>query len=969
MADNIFNPNDLDLDLDNLDKKKSNSSQKKSSTKKDDNISNSPKKDDKKNIFIENTKAPKKEEKKEISDEVIKTTLTDKSLLPEEIRKKQELEEQEEKRLQREKELQEKQAKKIIYDINISKISDLTKILIEKNYNFFTIEPTDTYAKITFYDEKNTKKEEKFIKLPDYFSIVTETKSIAKLKTDTTHLEQKWNWEISFKDNKYNFITKIVPSTNGEKVFVKLKLKQKKAWIRKKQPISLWKALSYLGIILFLLVLFAWIFLSFILFNSNSVADLNFFKNTFWIDANSIRVFIKQLVSIVFIILVFIESIFLISFVLKAFLAKKDKAKRISFSILSIFLTIILITTLFTWLSLYKKIWELKWLDYWKTIVYDNDMLVSKIFDKNDAKIINKQFIIWPISVEYDISEYLKQVRDQNITPTKVIWHFWDWKTVDLSPNIVKQIHKYTKKWVKRWYIEVYWINLKQEKLKKPLTTKLKELNIQYIVKISQKDVPWGWKRYIFDWSSLDSLWDLEWIVVENIEWKTKEEIAKLFDEALKNPFKGKKYFSRVIKWKLLVALKTSKVKDLKFFILDAWEESGISWDIDYQQDLDNEKKFTFIVKNPKTENGNWVIEKVIWEISWEWDNIRKEIKIPLSSTNNEKDLEKQTKFTYNFKKFWEKEVKAILYDSTWKQKTLKPVKITLKQKPQLKDNLKIIDEDSWEELKNIIYNKNINTYIIKKLKVPTKLIFDARNVTNKNYNYHLDSVEFDLDWDGDFETLWEKKVEKFFPIEKYYNIKVKYIFKHNNSNKTEELIEKINVNALAKDWLPHLEVKKSSEYAPSEVGFDASQSKVNWENIVEFAYDYWDWTPVDKTDAKVTHIYYEAWHYKVKLTITTDKWNKYETTTMVIIKPTASEVKIESSLNKAPIFQEIDFSSEKSTWNIASYLWDFWDWTTSTKANPTHFYKKAWKYKVKLTIIFANHNKKSNFKTIEITD
>jgi hypothetical protein len=78
----------------------------------------------------------------------------------------------------------------MIFDINIEKISDLTKILIENKYDFFTIEPTDTYAKITFF-KNNVNKEEKFIKLPEYFSIITEAKKIAKLKTDTTHLEQK----------------------------------------------------------------------------------------------------------------------------------------------------------------------------------------------------------------------------------------------------------------------------------------------------------------------------------------------------------------------------------------------------------------------------------------------------------------------------------------------------------------------------------------------------------------------------------------------------------------------------------------------------------------------------------------------------------------------------------------------------------------------------------------------------------
>gem|GEM_PF-3896756 len=98
----------------------------------------------------------------------MKTTLTDKSLLPEEIKKKMLEEEKAEKIIEKEKQLRASEKNKIIFDINITKVGDLLKILAEKEYDFFTIEPTDTYAKIKFFDN-NIKKEEKYIKLPDYF--------------------------------------------------------------------------------------------------------------------------------------------------------------------------------------------------------------------------------------------------------------------------------------------------------------------------------------------------------------------------------------------------------------------------------------------------------------------------------------------------------------------------------------------------------------------------------------------------------------------------------------------------------------------------------------------------------------------------------------------------------------------------------------------------------------------------------
>ncbi len=58
-----------------------------------------------------------------------------------------------------------------------------------------------------------------------------------------------------------------------------------------------------------------------------------------------------------------------------------------------------------------------------------------------------------------------------------------------------------------------------------------------------------------------------------------------------------------------------------------------------------------------------------------------------------------------------------------------------------------------------------------------------------------------------------------------------------------------------------------------------------------------------------------------------------------------------------APIGQWIDFSSEESEWQIIWYFWDFWDWEISTQANPTHSYKKEWKYTTSLKLDYSNKN------------
>ena len=73
--------------------------------------------------------------------------------------------------------------------------------------------------------------------------------------------------------------------------------------------------------------------------------------------------------------------------------------------------------------------------------------------------------------------------------------------------------------------------------------------------------------------------------------------------------------------------------------------------------------------------------------------------------------------------------------------------------------------------------------------------------------------------------------------------------------------------------------------------------------------------------------------------------------------------------MKQAPINQEIDFSSSWSEWQIKSYFWDFWDGETSTEANPSHAYKKAWTYWVKLILDYDNNNTLTTETKIEITE
>lgn len=88
-----------------------------------------------------------------------------------------------------------------------------------------------------------------------------------------------------------------------------------------------------------------------------------------------------------------------------------------------------------------------------------------------------------------------------------------------------------------------------------------------------------------------------------------------------------------------------------------------------------------------------------------------------------------------------------------------------------------------------------------------------------------------------------------------------------------------------------------------------------------------------------------------------------------LVLLPKPQKINIEISMIEALVNQEIDFSSQNSQGQIISYFWDFGDGEVSTEANPSHSFEIAWKYDVKLRIVFQNNNSLESQVEINIKD
>lgn len=839
-----------------------------------------------------------------------------------------------------------KSEQRVIFDININSLDILLSILIDKWFDFATFEPTENYVKIDFRKDKIIK-ETKFIKYQIYTNILLKAKSLTKLTIEETENEQEWEWDLVIKNKNYKIVTKVVPSNFWSKLFIKAKEQAKSPITKEAKKISLSKILAFLWIIAFISLVVWWAFIVFIVMNAKTVDDVKFFANL-WINLNDINQFVLKTVTIIFSILIFIETLFLIIYLIKLLLTKKEfKQKKVRYWIIAIVILLLTFATGTTWMIIDKKIRALpNWQEmaYGDVQIFDNSKLTSSSFDKEKALLQDTSNLIWPSQIKFDLSFLASKEERKWIIIKKYIWDLWDDKVIETP--IPTLIHDFKEKWNYKVKIIIEWTDSQWNAISKEVEG-VSNINITYVVNMKETKLNNWWKLVEFDASSLKELGKIEWYFMDNLNtpvwtWENFKVWKPIFEETLV--------------W-MYIKNNDKKSEELDKLFVISWEDkSNLDWKITYERSIIDDLEFELKVENVENDFWKWFIEEykwIIWdkEITKEWDVLN-----PVESS----------KLKYTFDSYWQKEVSVILKDSSWETKKI-TTKIDIPKKLQLSMPIRILNE--WKLVENVKYEKKLNEYFIDEIWVPTELTLDARFVKSNNLLYTLKKVSWDYnsDWDVDDSTKTWK-----YSASTEWNHTITAILEFVNRKISDDIIivkEKIYIEWIKKEAILSFDINKNTTYVPVTVSFDASKSQVKNENIEKFIWSYWDWV-IEERDAIVPwHKYTVAWEYEVKLKVITTSWKEYFISKSLILKPKPQTVKINTSMFKAPIWQWIDFSSTESEWQIVWYFWDFWDWNTSIEANPTHSYKKAWKYKVILKIDFSNKNILEDTIDIEITE
>ncbi len=847
---------------------------------------------------------------------------------------------------------------KIIFDINTTSIKDIFIKLIEKKYDFMTVEPFDDYVKLSFRKDK-IEKEVINIKYPVYTQILIKAKTLTNLKVDVSDSSQEWKWEFSHNTKAYKISSKTAPGSFWEKLFLKLDEIENKKVKTVKKSVWIGQIMWFLWAALFAaMIIWVW-FLSFILLNATSVNQLEFFQDL-WVDVGSVKEFTASLVNIVFSIVLLIETLFLFTFTFKAILTKKlQKGLKIKRSIFAIFFLIITFVTASLWMVLSNKINELRGQNYGKMITFDNSKYISPIFDENGSVVPTTKNFIWPVTLRFDISEILNRINTEaNFNANKIVWVI-DGEEIEKPIDETQYIHTFNTVGLNEVMIRFEWTNLAwEEEVIENTDTKI---NIQHLINVEESSYSWGWIWYVFDANDLRNLWKIEWYNIPDISNLSDEQASKTISEALEKATNtGYEFNSRIlfdeelILWmKILETGENSNGPLDKIFIYSNDSSSSeIQAEIQAKADLNDDTKYTFTAKDIQTVMWNGLVSEFLWKI--EDKTIRQDA--------DQRDLESSSKIEYQFKTYGNYEVKLEIIDSRWNSQTISK-EIIIDKKVIFSNGIFILNDK--KPVSNLEYNNTLHEYIIDEVWVPTTLYLNAKSVRANDRNYKLRSVEWDFEADNDIDST-QNSIDYPVNVEWRHHILAHFVFEHiKDPEKILEVDENIYIDGIKKEAQIDFDIKKDSTYVPVTVWFDASKSQVKDENIVSFQWNYWDGVQENRDAIVPGHKYALPGDYDVTLTVTTESWKKFTQTKKLILKPKPQTIEIKTSMKKAPVLQGIDFLSDESEWQITAYFWDFWDGNNSTQANPTHRYTKPWTYEVTLRLDFANNNVLE--KTIEI--
>lgn len=712
------------------------------------------------------------------------------------------------------------------------------------------------------------------------------------------------------------------------------------------EPISIETFLKLAASIFFVAVVFLGSIGAYVVLNPE---DAVFLIKNLNINPNDVAIRLKQLINGTFWSIMFVLSIVWIISLFRAFWTPKDlKRKRMLAWLTAWVLAVLFFSTLTFWIYIFGKIKTIDFINLSGNIlIYDNDLYLNEE-DKKNTQLTDGTNIIGPITLLFDIranakavsKEYLVDIQNYSIDSDGGICN--DGSSVVTGNNPLEEksiICTFDR--VKTYNIKGIYNATSQvgERQKQAISMKIDPIEIRGIVSIKKaKNIQWD-KIITLDAGSLKKLWTPRWIYTQSNKIVENSSITETLSD-----------IPQSICLRLL-----SNGCDRVFILVDS-DSKSVQWSITSIQDDIDPLLFhlslsgTSIDQNQIT-NVQWFLMNDLWG------------KTVICSKWGGYDCE------YRASGYGNQNVQVVIETADGQQYTLESM-IQIQEPLKLLSNMKVLDKDGVLLNTKDTYQSTLKAYVIENaLTPPVELTLDGRNIAIANPWYILESVNWKIQNQKETEEKQGEVINITLDKPLRYTIEWTYNFRKTSTNTIESTRDMVIIDIEKKSLMPRIDIKTSSDYVPSIITVDASQSESTNGEIKKFIFDFWEGKTPTEWDAIQQYEYVTPGNKEITVTIISENGERAIARKVVVLKDEAKTIDFTPSMTPWIQKTPIDFEAAGTNGQIQDYIWNFGDNTQTARGySVNHTFEQAGIYSVALTVVYTDGTRKTETRKYEVT-
>ncbi len=712
---------------------------------------------------------------------------------------------------------------------------------------------------------------------------------------------------------------------------------------KKSEPISWAMFMKLIGAILFVVIIFFGSFLAYIVFNPDQAT---FFINIFGINPSDIANLLKNLINGSFGVIIFIFSIlWIISLFRAIWTPKLLKRKKLLSGLAAGFVGIILFAILSLWGYLFTII---NATDYtnpeWSILIYNNELYTDKDV-REYAQIVNGSNLIGPITLLFDLRSNAALISKKNGVNIKDYTIDSDGWVCNDGGSVITGTDALGEKSiicsfdsVKSYKVTGSYTVISRTGEEKKVPMNISPIEIRWLVNITRSKNIQGKDIITLNAENLKKIGNPRWVYLQsNNKVVESSSITESLDPIPK-----------------YICLRLLSEGCDHIYVLQDKDKNDVVGSIGSVQDPVDPLLFHLQL------SGSSIDPKQITNIEWLVYNDKWSQTIICSNWGERCD--------YRFWSYGVENIRAVIITANNKRYNIE-TELSVREPLRLSRNMKVIDSNGILINTPETYKSDLRAYVIENTLIPpVELTLDARDITSSNDGYTLESVSWKISNGKETEEKRGDRISVTLTEPLRYIIEWNYTFRRSRTNEIEMTKDIVIIDIERKSLMPRLDISVNSDYVPSIVTVDASQSQSENGEIKKFIFNFWENKDPAEWDAIQKYEYISAWQKKISVTIVSETGERAMIEKILVLKDAAKTINFSPSFSPGIVGSTIDFQTIDTNGQIQEYIWNFGDNTPTIRGESTsHTFTKSWTYLISLTVVYTDGTRKTETKKFEV--